>query len=320
MSRYQTLTVTTAVATLILIAIGAVVRTTESGLGCPDWPLCHGSLIPPAERTAIIEYTHRTVASIVGVLIVATAFLTLRRHRDDAAMRGLAAASLPLLALQAWLGKVTVERELPAEVVALHLATALILLSMLSLIAAFALQGPNRTRIETPERRSFAKVTLAAAAVTAGVVLIGSYVVGADAGAACTSWPGCAEAQVPFIDGGRLQNIHWLHRFTVVIGLLAIAAVAVRTYLMQEAGETLRAGVAALVGLYLLQILAGALNIWSEFAAAALVAHLAIGSAIWALLAVLTIAGRYRVGIEEPSSAAVSAHGGPAAEPGGAHA
>ncbi len=320
MSRYQALTVTTAVATLILIAIGAIVRTTESGLGCPDWPLCHGNLIPPAERTAIIEYTHRTVASVVGVLIVVTAFLTLRRHRDDAAMRGLAVGSLPLLALQAWLGKVTVERELPAEVVALHLATALILLSMLSLIAAFALQGPDRTRIDTPERRSFAKVTLVAAAVTAGVMLIGSYVVGTDAGYACTSWPGCVQAPAPFIDGGRLQNIHWLHRFTVVIGLVAIAAVAMRTYLMQEAGQTLRAGVAALVGLYLLQILVGAFNIWSGFATAVLVAHLAIGSAIWALLVVLTFAARYRAGVPEPSSADAPARGGPAREAGGASA
>ena len=320
MSRYQALTVTTAVATLVLIAIGAVVRTTESGLGCPDWPLCHGSLIPPAERTAIIEYTHRTVASVVGVLIVVTAFLTLRRHRNDAAMRGLAAGSLPLLALQAWLGKVTVERELPAEIVALHLTTALILLSMLSLIAAFALQGPNRTRIDTPERRSFAKVTLVAAAVTAGVMLIGAYVVGAGATAACTSWPGCIEAQAPFIDGGLLQHIHWLHRLTVVIGLLAVAAVAMHTYLMQEAGETLRAGVTALLGLYLLQILVGALNIWSGFATAVLVAHLAIGSAIWALLVVLAIAGRYRVGVPDPSSAGAPARGEPAREAGGASA
>jgi heme A synthase len=232
----------------------------------------------------------------------------------------LAAASLPLLALQAWLGKVTVERELPAEVVAVHLATALILLSMLSLIAVFALQGPRRSLIDTAERRSFTKVTLVAAVVTAGVVLIGSYVVGTNAGYACTSWPGCAEAQVPFIDGGRLQHIHWLHRFTVVIGLLAVAAVAIRTYLMQEAGETLRRGVAALVGLYLLQILVGALNIWSEFADAALVAHLAIGGAIWALLVVLAIAGRYRAGIEQPSGAGASARGGAAPEPGGAHA
>ena len=181
MTRYQWLTLVTAAATLALIAAGAVVRTTQSGLGCPDWPLCHGRLIPPAEQTAIIEYTHRSLASVVGVLVVAAAAVTLRTRRHDASARALAIASLPLLAFQAWIGKVTVERELPAEVVTLHLGTALILFAVLSLIAAFAFLGQRRERVDTAERRGFQRVAAGASAVTAVVLLIGAYVVGSDA-------------------------------------------------------------------------------------------------------------------------------------------
>ncbi len=296
-SAYELLTIVTAVATLALITVGALVRTTGSGLGCPDWPLCHGGLLPPAERTAIIEYSHRTLAAVVGVLVVAVAAVTWRIRRDDPAARALAAVSLPLLALQAWLGKITVERELPAEVVTFHLATALILLAVLALIAAFAVLGPRRERIESAERRGFLRLATGAAAITAVVMIVGSYVVGSDAGFACTDWPGCPEARAPFVEGERLQHIHWLHRITVVAGLAAVAVVALAAANLRDRAPVLRRAVWAMLGLYALQIVIGALNIWTDFSNAARVAHLAAGSAIWALLALIVVAGRYRRGV-----------------------
>ena len=296
-SRYESLTIVTAVATLALITVGALVRTTGSGLGCPDWPLCHGGLLPPAEKTAIIEYSHRMLASLVGVLIVAVAVVTLRTRRNDAVVRALAVAALPLLALQAWLGKETVERELPAEVVAFHLATALILLAMLALIAVFVLLGPERRRVDTPELSGFLRIVAAAAVATAGVLLVGAYVVGSSAGLACTDWPGCPQATVPFVEGTRIQHIQWLHRITVLVGLGAVGLVALAATSLRGEAEPLRRAAWTLFALYLLQIAIGALNIWTDLSAAARVAHLAVGSAIWALLVVIVVAGRYRAGV-----------------------
>jgi heme A synthase len=305
-SNYETLTIVTVVATLALIAVGALVRTTESGLGCPDWPLCHGQLIPPAEKTAIIEYSHRTLASVVGLLIVATAWVTLRQRCDDRPLRMLAIVSLPLLAVQAWLGKETVDRELPAEVVTVHLATALVLLSVLAVVAAFAVQGEARRRIESVERASLLRLSTIAAAVSAGVLLIGSYLVGSDAGFACTAWPDCPEAQLPFIDGGRLQHIHWLHRLTVVAGLAAIGVVGLVASNLRRPAPTLQRAVWALLALYGVQILIGALNIWTDFSDAARVAHLAAGAAIWALLVMIVVAGRYEPAMLEAERPAES--------------
>lgn len=304
MSGYAWLAVATALATLALITVGALVRTTGSGLGCPDWPLCHGGLLPPAEKTAIIEFSHRTLASVVGVLIVALAVVTLRSHRDDRALRALVIASLPLLALQAWLGKVTVERELPAEAVAFHLATALVLLGVLVVIAAFAILGPGRERVASRERRNFLSVAMVAAAVTAVVIVLGAYTVGSNAGFACSGWPGCPQAPVPFADGGRIQDIQWLHRVTVAGGLLAVAVVALAaTQLREEATATLRLAAWTALGLYGLQVVSGALNIWTDFSAAARTAHLAIGSAIWAVMVLIAVAGRYRRGTDAPAEA-----------------
>ncbi|HJM90164.1 MAG TPA: COX15/CtaA family protein [Dehalococcoidia bacterium] len=293
MTGYQKLTVITAVATLVLIGVGALVRTTGSGLGCPDWPLCHGQIIPPAEKTAIIEYSHRTLAMVVGFLIMGTAWVTLRSHSDDRPARMLAIISLPLLFVQAWLGKVTVERELPAEAVMIHLGTALTLLAILAVIAAFSILGSGRRRVESAERASVLRIAHIATIVTAGVLMIGAYTVGSHAGVACTSWPGCAEGSIPFVDGGRLQHIHWIHRITVVAGLAAIGVLAMAATNMRERVPALERAVWAALALYGLQIAIGALNIWSDFAEIVLVAHLAVGSAIWALLVLILVVGRF---------------------------
>jgi heme A synthase len=293
LTRYQLLAVTTVVLTLVLIAVGALVRTTGSGLGCPDWPLCHGRLVPPLERTAIIEYSHRTLAAIVGLLIVATSAATLRARTRDLAARTLAVAVLPLLGIQAYLGKVTVERELPAEVVAVHLGTALALVGVLAVIAAFAVLGESRTRVESRERDAFLRKVATVVAVVAAVLLAGAYVVGSGSTTACTTWPGCAQAPLPFLDGGREQMVHWFHRLTVLGGLAAVGWLLFEADRLEESAAGLRFGARTLALLYGLQIAVGALNIWSRFAPLALVGHLALAAAIWMTLVLMLVAGRY---------------------------
>ena len=297
MTRYQALAVTTVGVTLVLIAIGAVVRTTGSGLGCPDWPLCHGQLLPPAERTAIIEYTHRTAAAIVGLFIVATAAVALLRHRGDTVVRNLAVAAVVLLAVQAWLGKETVERELPPEIVTLHLGTALTLLAVLSVLTVFAFYGEQRRRIESRERAAFVRLATITAAILLVILLGGSYVVGSDSTTACTTWPGCLQAPVPFVDGVLEQHIHWAHRLSTLVGLGAVGFVALSaTELRGPLADRIQAGSMVLLGLYGLQMLVGAANIWTTFSDVVRASHLALGAMIWAAAVLLVVAAAYEPG------------------------
>ncbi len=298
LTRYQALTVTTVVLTLVLVAIGALVRTSGSGLGCPDWPLCHGRLVPPLERTAIIEYSHRTAAALVGLAIITTSVATLRSRKLDSAARWIAIAVVPLLGIQAYLGKITVERELPPEIVTVHLSMALLLLSLLTALAAFALLGEDRVRLNSAERAGYLRRVGIVLAIEGAVMLGGAYVVGSGSTTACTTWPGCAQAAIPYASGGLAQSIHWTHRLTVVLGLLAIAWLRFDVDRLRESADGLRFGANVLVGLYVLQIGIGALNIFSSFAPLSLTAHLAVAAAIWVTLVLMLVGGRYA---SEPS-------------------
>src|SRR6266852_6240053 len=95
------------------IALGGVVRVSGSGLGCPDWPLCNGRPYPPANVHSIIEYSHRAVGSVTGVLIIATvagAWIVFRKRRPLVAW--LATASLIGVVGEGILGGIVVAKEL----------------------------------------------------------------------------------------------------------------------------------------------------------------------------------------------------------------
>ena len=145
----KVVSVITVVCVFLLIVLGSVVRVTDSGLGCPDWPLCYGKVLPPLETTAIIEYLHRFVASvIVGPLIIATGALIWISFRKQLWLVVPATISIFLLIIQALLGAVTVLRELPGEIVALHLAVSQLLLATLIMVTVVAFVGPLRRSVE----------------------------------------------------------------------------------------------------------------------------------------------------------------------------
>ena len=287
---YRVLASATVVATLVLIAVGALVRTTGSGLGCPDWPQCHGAWVPPLERTAILEYSHRTTAVVVSLLVYGLAAATYATRRGDRALVQLASMSVIVLLVQAYLGKITVERELPPWVVTSHMSTALVLLAAVAAMTAIAWRGERRTVVVTPQRASVLRALLVASVVTYMVLIWGAYVVKTGASTSCISWPGCSAAPTPFVDGGLAQTIQWVHRLSVVIEGAVIGWTAL---VLRRGAPSLQRGAWALVWLYGAQVLVGALNIWTDFSAAARVTHLALAATIWAVLIVTTVAAWY---------------------------
>lgn len=290
MTHFQRLTTATVIATLALIGVGATVRITGSGLGCPDWPLCHGGFLPPAEQAPMIEWSHRALAGGVGALIVTQAAWVMAAFRRDRSLVTAVALTLPLLLVQALLGREAVVRELPPAVVAVHMVSAQLLLALLVMIVVWAVRGPNRSDAGDAEERLHRRATVVAAFV--GLTMtVGAYMLATGAGFACSGWPGCAEAPIPFVDGGRLERIHWLHRSLVGVTFIVVAWFAWTA--RGTAGRWVSTGIRALIVLYATQVLVGAANLWLDFARPVRVTHLVLGSAVWATAVALSVASRY---------------------------
>jgi cytochrome c oxidase assembly protein subunit 15 len=133
-TQFRRVTYLALVALTLIVFTGAIVRLTDSGLGCSHWPRCGGKLYPPFQLHALIEFGNRAVSGFVGVLtgVVAVLAFTRRPYRRDLALLALC---LPLgVVAQAVLGGFTVREKLAPGFVMSHF-----LLSMVILVAAFAL-------------------------------------------------------------------------------------------------------------------------------------------------------------------------------------
>lgn len=275
----QGLSTATAVCVFILVIIGGVVRVTESGLGCPDWPLCYGKVLPPLEYTAIIEYTHRFVASvIVGPLLLATAVVGLLRYRHDRWVWIPAAVSVPLLIVQGLLGGVTVLTHLPGEIVALHLGTAEALLAVCLLLMIASYRTPIR-RTATVAGDGYHRWAIAGALGVYAVIISGALVTAMGATGACITWPLCQGSAFPM---HHLTAIHMFHRYVVlVLGILLLYSVW-RCVAGSKGDGTMRWLAGLTLAAFVAQVVVGAATVWLDFQAHWRALHLAAATAVWA--------------------------------------
>ena len=284
MKAFRGLSVATAVVTYALVVLGGVVRVSGSGLGCPDWPLCHGRLLPPLDLHAIIEYSHRTTTVLATTLMVVTAviaWLWLRRRRDVVTA---ATVALGLLVVQITLGAITVKLELPPIVVLVHLANAMALLGAVSVTAVAALAPGSMSQATDTVSRRWA---MAAAAGTYLLIVSGSLVVASGASGACSAWPLCGGGFSFAFDGS--PAIQLLHRgiagvigLSIVIALLAVLA-------RHRRQPAVRATVALTLAALAFQVAVGAAVVTLHLPAALRGLHLALAGAVWVGTVVLAV-------------------------------
>jgi heme a synthase len=132
---FQLLAVASLAACYVVILIGGTVMASDSGLGCPTWPSCHGTFTPALSGAAGIEWAHRLSAFVLSLLIGAMFVAALVFERGRPALIRLSSAAAALVLAQALLGGVVVDSDLAIEFVLLHLALATALFGLLLVIA-----------------------------------------------------------------------------------------------------------------------------------------------------------------------------------------
>ncbi|PJF28902.1 MAG: hypothetical protein CUN52_11095 [Phototrophicales bacterium] len=302
---FITLAMTTALLTAGLITFGAVVRVTDSGLGCGNsWPLCDGTILPPLNNlTAWIEWSHRLFAMLIGVFGLAMLALAWRGYRkNNRAVITTTFIAAGIFTFQSALGAFVVIFDLPPTMVTLHLASAMLLLGSLLVAGILAWHRP----LPKPTQRD--NVTLLAYVTTALsliIILTGALVRGSGATLACPDYPLCNGELFPF-NQGSLETVHMIHRLAVVgLGLMLIMLV----WYMYRGGRNVmlrRLSVLALV-LYFAQAGVGALFVLTSATPLWGASHVALASAVWGILvavsAIDTLNSRQPVGDIAPAVA-----------------
>jgi heme A synthase len=286
-SGFRWLILSTVLTTYALVVLGGVVRTTESGDACPDWPRCHGQLIPPMETDVLIEFSHRLLASVVGMLVLATAIAAWRWRRSAPIVFWGAASAVGLVIAQIILGGVTVLNDLSANLVTAHLALASALLATLVGIALFSL--PPKVGVGDDERAgaiAFRRLAVFAALALFVLMLTGSYMAGAGAALAYRDWPLFDGSVLP--EGGKLAMEHALHRFVAAAVGIIVFYLAYRALRMRWHRTIVTASHAA-AAVYVVQVFVGAANIWTLLQPSAAAAHLALAAALWATLVAIAL-------------------------------
>jgi heme A synthase len=266
---FRVLAFATAIFAYLQIALGGVVRVTGSGLGCPDWPLCHGRPYPPADIHSIIEYSHRSVGTVTGVLVIATVVLAwVVFHKQRPVVAIVATGSLLAIAAEGGLGAVVVAQELQPWLVLVHLALAMLILGCLIATVILSLPAADGVARVRP-------LALAGAIATYALLLTGSTVVASNADSSCHSWPLCGGGFTPDFAGAN--GFTMLHRGSALVLGALIVYVAFRA--MSERG--LRWAAVATLIVLALQVAVGAGAAVTD-AAAFNGLHVAIATLVWA--------------------------------------
>ena len=302
LTSFQKLALWTTATTYFLILVGGLVRASGAGLGCPDWPRCFGSWIPPLSAAELpaqfdasqfnptlmwTEYLNRILGVTVGFLILATLIVAYRHHRRTPRVFWPTLAAFLLVGFQGWLGGVVVQHELAPWIVTVHLIVAIVIVSLLLYATVYAFFAAGAaTRVHGHARRPLAWSALALILLTLAQVGLGAQVRGGIDEALLSGFP----RELALSSVGGYDEWH-RDAALAVFGLTVWVAFLVWTRHGNE--RPLVTTTVTMVALVIVQIALGLTMAYLALTPAAQVAHLTASSLLLGAQTVLFLLARW---------------------------
>lgn len=303
---------------LCVVVLGAYVRLSDAGLGCPDWPGCFGELSVPQSEAAIQkaqaafpdkpmehskawkEMAHRYLAGTLGLLVLAIFFFGMRLKQNIKVHPLLPAALLAIVGFQAMLGMWTVTMLLKPAIVSAHLIGGMTTLALLTWITHRHSLANNHKGTISPGLKLFIRGALL---ILLGQIFLGGWTSTNYAALACTDFPTCHGVWFPPMDfkdafhlvrelgqsanGGNLSlsalvAIQWTHRVGALITFIYFSMLAFKIINI----PALRILALLLFAALLTQVGIGIANLVLQLPLALAVAH-NLGAALLVILTVI---------------------------------
>ena len=280
--------------TFVLIGIGGFTRGSGSGYGCSDrWPLCEdgllGGLLPRGEYHMVVEWLHRWVAAIVGILILSTAISIRKNFRNNQTALKLSFAAVVAVVVQALIGRGVVKADLDSDLVAIHLAISMVVIALLAVIAVLVSTNKNEN-LKATDTTGWSRLLALGAFGSYALLLLGAYV----HNRYFSGWPLVNNQLKPDMSH-QYTFVHYLHRFAAGLGIIYIAYLVSNTIKRHRPkNERLIVYLAAIA--YGINVLLGAVHVFTEVSSSAVVtAHLLGACAVWVLLIASTSMARFGI-------------------------
>lgn len=283
--------------TYLLMVWGNLVSSTGSGLACPDWPLCHGTITPAISFPVVLEWGHRLLAFSAAVMIVLTIFKAFTSSlKTESSLKRSTRSLLVLLGIQVLLGGTTVMLGLSVLVSTVHLIIATLVFSgLITLACVMTWENP----IVSPVSSKVGRLAIAGLIGLLIQFTLGALVRHGHSGLACPNFPNCLNSILP-IPFTFETGIAFFHRWWGILLLgvfVQLASASARTTpALSKASNTV-------LGIAILQVLLGIGTVMGKLNTETRAIHAAVGYALWGVLFYISIrAGRLRWLWDAPKS------------------